>query len=289
LSDCAQARSGLERAGGGSRGRPGPLKIETAEMAGDVDDFADEEKAGDESGRHGLAGELAGIDTAGGDFGFFVTFGIRRNECPVVQLRFECSERRIGVVGRRMEFQPAPGKTVGKELLEDFAGGGEIAMRRGAKGCRGVALRGKIEVNGEALFPVGGDLENRRAAEAAMREKHFFAERIVVGGGDDFHRDAGKFGIAARIGPVEKKRNKSGARGDDLVAKLASEVVAKGSGADFRDRETAGSNDKDGSAEFRGVRVQNEFGGALHSGDAGIEKNLNVGGAALGFKKIGDI
>ena len=132
-------------------------------------------------------------------------------------------------------------------------------------------------------------MEDRRATQAAMREKHFFAEGIVAGGGDDFRRDAGKFGIAARIGPVENKRNKSGTCGDDLVAKLASEVVAEGRGAHFGDRETAGSDDKDRSAEFRGIRAQNEFGGALHFGDVGVEENLDVGGAAFSFEKIGDV
>ena len=97
-------------------------------MSSNVDDFADEEEAGNESGLHGLAGKFAGVDTASGDFGFLVAFRIRRNERPVVQLLFECSERRIGVVGRRVEFKPALGKAVGKELLEDFASGGEIAM-----------------------------------------------------------------------------------------------------------------------------------------------------------------
>ena len=258
-------------------------------MSSNVDDFADEEEAGNESGFHGLAGEFAGIDTAGGDFRFRVAFRIRGNERPVVQLLFERSERRIGVVGQRMEFKPTLGKTVGKKLLEEFASGGEIAMRRGAEVGGRIELRCKIEMNGAAFFPVGGDLEDRRTAQAAMREKHFFAKGIVGGGGDDFRRDASKFGIAARIGPVESKRNKSGTRGDDLVAKLASEVVAEGSSAHFGDRETAGGDNESGSAEFRGIRAQNEFGGALHFGDAGVEKNLNVGGAAFGFEKIGDV
>ena len=98
-------------------------------MSSNVDDFADEEEAGNESGFHGLAGKFPGVDTAGGDFGFFIAFRVRRNERPVVQLLFERSERRIGVVGRRVEFKPALGKTVGKKLLEDFASGGEITMR----------------------------------------------------------------------------------------------------------------------------------------------------------------
>ena len=43
-------QTGLEMAACRISGRPGPLKIEAAEVAGDVDDFADEIEPGDGSG-----------------------------------------------------------------------------------------------------------------------------------------------------------------------------------------------------------------------------------------------
>ena len=66
---------GLQGAAGGGAGGPGPLEVEAAQVAGDVDNFADEEEAGDFARFHGFAGEFVGVDAAGGDFGFFVAFG----------------------------------------------------------------------------------------------------------------------------------------------------------------------------------------------------------------------
>src|SRR5271165_4931842 len=69
-------------------------------MASDIDDFADEEEAGDAAGFHGFARELARVHSAGGDFGFFVAFGGGGDESPGVELLFESSERGIGVSAR---------------------------------------------------------------------------------------------------------------------------------------------------------------------------------------------
>src|SRR5271170_1370732 len=74
----------LQRAGGGGGGGPGPLEVKPAQMAGDVDDFADEEKAGNETGFHGFTGEFARVDTAGSDFCFFVAFRSCGRDAPGV-------------------------------------------------------------------------------------------------------------------------------------------------------------------------------------------------------------
>jgi len=94
----------LERAAGGCGGGPGPLEIEAAEVAGDVDDFADEEEAGDFAGFHGFAGEFGGVDAAGGDFGFFIAFGACGADGPGVQFPFERVESDVGPGFWRMEF-----------------------------------------------------------------------------------------------------------------------------------------------------------------------------------------
>jgi hypothetical protein len=69
-----------------------------------------------------------------------------------------------------------------------------------------------------------------------MGKEHFFAERILIDGGNDFGGDAGEFGVAVVVGAIEDQRNEGGARGDDFVAELAGQVVAEGSGAHFGDR-----------------------------------------------------
>ena len=58
---------------GEARG-PGPLKVESAEVSGDVDDFADEIKSRHSLTFHGLGGKLVSVDAAGGDFRFDESF-----------------------------------------------------------------------------------------------------------------------------------------------------------------------------------------------------------------------
>jgi len=83
------------------------LEIEAAEVAGDVDDFADEEEAEDFAGFHGFAGEFSSVDAAGGDFGLFVTLGAGGLDLPRVQFSFERIQSGVGPGFRPMEFQPA--------------------------------------------------------------------------------------------------------------------------------------------------------------------------------------
>ena len=265
------------------------MEIEAAELAGDVDDFPDEKQAGDQARFHGFTGQFAGVDAAGGDFGFGIAFGVHGKDSPVMQLLFEGGEGGIGVIGQGVELQPAVGEPIGQKLLKAFAHGGQVAARGGAEGSGGVESGSEVEMDGLTGPPVGGDLQNGRAAESAMSEEHFFAKGMIVGGGDHFGGDAGQFGIAAMALAVEDEGNKGRACGNDVVAKLASEVVTEGSGADFRNGEAAGSDDQDGGAKFGGVRAQDEFGGALDFGDAGVEEDLDFGGAAFGFEERSDV
>src|SRR5208337_4660552 len=78
----------LHGAAGGGCGGPGPLEVEAAEVAGDVNDFADEEEAGDFARFHGFAGEFVGVNAADGDFGFVEAFGGGGSEGPSVNSFF---------------------------------------------------------------------------------------------------------------------------------------------------------------------------------------------------------
>jgi hypothetical protein len=64
----------LHRMTGAKTGCPGPLEVEAAKLAGNVDHFPDKEKAGHFLCFHGFCGKFAGIDSASGDFRFSVTF-----------------------------------------------------------------------------------------------------------------------------------------------------------------------------------------------------------------------
>ena len=134
------------------------MEVETAEVAGDVDDFADEKEAGDFAGFHGFAGEFGGVYTAGGDFGFFVAFGAGGDDGPVVELAFEFFEGGIGERGRRVEVEPADGEAIGQEALESGASGGKGASAGVAERSGGVLTGSEVERNSLPWLPIRRDL-----------------------------------------------------------------------------------------------------------------------------------
>ena len=186
-------------------------------------------------------------------------------------------------------MEPAVSESIGQKLVEGLAQDGWVAAGRGAKVGGGVASGSEIEVNGLTGLPVGRDLEDCGTTESAMGEKHFFAEGLVVSGGDDFGGDAGKFGVTMVVLAVEHHGNQGRAGANDVVAKLAGKVVAEGSGTDFGNGQAAGGDDEDGRAKFGGVGMQDELGGALDFGDARVEEDLDFGGVTFGLEKRGDI
>ena len=114
-------------AAGRGAGGPSPLEVEAAEMAGDIHDFTYKEEPGDVTRFHGFAGKFIGVHTAGGDFGFFITFGSCRCDDPFVNLTLESFERLIRPIGWSVEIKPAHGKTVRENSLQRGAHGRDIA------------------------------------------------------------------------------------------------------------------------------------------------------------------
>src|SRR5580704_16445958 len=113
-SRCSQGlgvRASSQSASGSGGGSPGPLEVETAKVAGDIDNFADEKQPANFSAFHGLAGQLSGVDAARCDFGFFVAFGVSGNESPVVHLAFQFLQVLVGPGLRGVHVEPAFGKT----------------------------------------------------------------------------------------------------------------------------------------------------------------------------------
>lgn len=88
----SSASSGLDRLPRAEPGCPGPLEVEAAEVAGDIDDFTDEVKARHSAAFHAFGGEFVCVHAAGGDFGFGVTFIALRSDRPVVCLALEFRE-----------------------------------------------------------------------------------------------------------------------------------------------------------------------------------------------------
>jgi len=268
------------------------LEIETAEVTGDVDDFADEEEAGNFAGFQGFAGEFGGVDAAGGDFGFGVAFGAGGEDGPVVELALEFFEGGIGKGWRRVEVEPANGEAIGHESLKSRASSGESAGASVAEGGGGVLPGREIDAEGLPRLPIRGDLEDGRAAEAAMGDEHAFGEawsgRIVGESGNDFGGDAGEVAVVFAVGGGERERDEGGARGDDVQPELAGEIVAERSGADFGNGQAAGGDDEHRRSKLGGRSVDDEFGGAADFADLGIQKNLNGSSAALFFEQADD-
>lgn len=279
----------LQRSASCSGGGPGPLKVEAPEVTGDINDFADKEQTRHFAGFHGFAGEFAGVHAAGSDFGFFVTFSAGRGERPRMELPFESANGRVCIAARRMEFKPARGDTIGKKFLECFADSYKVAAGGFAEGSGGVAVGSEVDLNGLAFFPVRRNLENGGATEAAMSEEHFLPEGMVGGRSDHVGGDTCELSVAMVVGAIENERNEPRPRRDGVHTELTRKVVTKGSGAHLRDGESAGGDDKDGSAKFGGIGAQDEFGGALDFGDARIREDLHIGGTTFDLKHIGDI
>src|SRR3712207_2242070 len=76
-------------------GSPGPLEIEAAKVAGNVNHFTDPEQARHFSTLHCLSRELIRVDAARGDLGFRVAFRSGRNHLPRMRSAFHLGQRRV--------------------------------------------------------------------------------------------------------------------------------------------------------------------------------------------------
>ena len=171
---------------------PGPLEVEAAEVAGDVDDFADEEQAGNFAAFHGFGGEFVGVDAAAGDFGFFVAFGACGHEAPGMHLLLEIGEVRRSSRSAACDAR-ASGRRgeLGRALRNSDRKGRERAgCSEVVEDCRQLARWGEVDCDRVRLLPVRRNLQDRGTAQAAMRDQHFLAELLSVAGGDDFGGDA---------------------------------------------------------------------------------------------------
>src|ERR1022692_3019197 len=85
-------RPDLSKLTGRKAGRPRPLKVMTAQMTRDIDDFADEIETRHALGCHRLRRELPRIDTAQRHLGLVVAERSRWHDRPVVERRSDLGE-----------------------------------------------------------------------------------------------------------------------------------------------------------------------------------------------------
>ncbi len=120
-----------------------------------------------------------------------------------------------------------------------------------------IALRQQVNRDELARLPVAGDLQHRRAGEAAVGKEQVFAEhRSVFGGNNGRNRNARQRLKLFQKRFVQSKRNQSRTRWQHLQAKLLGNFVAERRGTQSRHRQTAAGNDQVIGADAFAVELQ---------------------------------
>ena len=229
---------------------------------------------------HGFGVELGGVDASGGDFGFGVAFGAGGGDASRCGgCASKCGEGGVGPVGGWVEGEPALGEAGGEDGAEKIVaalrsrrgsvdGGKDLRRaadwweRGGEHGSMTLRSGARSRWMGSPGLPVGGDLQDGGAAEAAVGDEDLFAEGGWGGAGalgalavamTSAERPVRSHQRALFCG-VEDERDERGAGGDDVEAELVGDLVAEGGGAHLGDGEAAGGDDD-------GVGVEGAGGG----------------------------
>ena len=103
------------------------MKIEAAEVAGDVDDLADEIKPGDGSGFEGFRGEPRSVDATQRHLRGAIAFGPVRPDAPMLHRRSDLGEMHIGEIGDAFgtsgQFRNGARKPLRKAIERGLSGG----------------------------------------------------------------------------------------------------------------------------------------------------------------------
>jgi hypothetical protein len=206
-----------------------------------------------------------------------------------VQLAFQFVQVLVGPRLRHVEIEPAFGETLWQDTEKSGARGGEVSglgfADRGSDG----AVGRQIHVERFACFPVRGDLEDGRSAQASVREEHVLAKRLTIDRDKDGGGDASQIAIEVLHFFGEDERDESGACFDNLYAELTRQFVALPGRADFGNGEAACCDDQDWRAKRRGVASRGELGRVLNLLDFGVQKDLDAGRVAFAFEHVGDV
>ena len=234
-------------------------------MAGDVDHFSDEKKAGHSPRFHCLGRKFVGIDAARGHFRFSVTLGPFRLDLPRMQLTLCVGEVAIGVARQGIGFEPAIRKAAREDFSQQRFPTRRVVLATRAQFSGEVAAGRKVEMNRLLAIPVRRDLQNRRPAESMMSEKHVFPKREGrlfrrASGSNHLGRDSREIAPALAIPFAEDERDQGGACGLDLQAKLVGQIVTKCGGADFRNGQTSGRDHQAGHIEAGVLGLDGELG-----------------------------
>ena len=147
------------------------------------------------------------------------------------------------------------------------------------------------EVNDDGFrwFPVRGDLQNGRPAQATMRDQHFFAKLLRPTGGNHPGGDARQMAILFAVLSAERKRHQRRTALADRHSELPRNLVTQPSRTHFRNRQASCGHHQGRSTEFIIMGKHREPGGApSHSPYLYIEEYLHSRAAALFIQHVYD-
>ena len=143
---------------------------------------------------------------------------------------------------------------------------------------RGLA---KDRCEGLAFFPIRRNLQNSRAAQAAMRNQHLLAKLLP--------RNSSEIAIAAAVFFGEEKWHQSGPGRNNLQPELLCQFVAERGRTHFGDREASSGNNQRRRTKFAGIRFDYKFSCASNFPDLLPNEYLRMRRLAFRLQKIGDV
>jgi hypothetical protein len=116
----------------------------------------------------------------------------------------------------------------------------------------------QVDLDGRARLPVAGDLQHRRARQAAVGEQQVLvkAHALAPGAGGDLHRQR-QAGQRRPVAAVEGEADQAGASVDALQPELPRQSQAEVGGADLGHRQAAGGDDQGGRLDDASITMNN--------------------------------
>src|SRR6266702_6392739 len=105
----------------------------------------------------------------------------------------------VGPALRSVVYEPTISEALWPEIAIDRARCFDISMAGDGAQSNELLRRRQVEAEGSSGFPVGRNLQDRRAAESAMSDQHFLAELLLADGGDNFGGDSAKVAVTLAI------------------------------------------------------------------------------------------
>ena len=245
----------------GKSGGPRPLKVESAQPARHIDHLADKVKPRNLPAFERPRIQLSRVYAPRGHLRLHIPLGPRRRDGPRMNLPFKASQNRIRQ--RALPSRQRPVSNLEMTLQQPFGparrqhGLEHRQRRRRIPACPRSQQpskqvrpgRRKVDRNRLTRPPIRGDLQNRGAAQSAVRNQQLLAKgrgrapsalrprTPRCGPCDHLGRDARKIAPRVAFSRREGKRNQPRTRLDHAQPELPCQLVPKSGCAHLRDRQ----------------------------------------------------